>query len=407
MSRKRGHRRAAGCVTEKRRLWYAVVNVDADANSGRGRQWSKGFKTRHEAERALAELLLEERTVKQTHSTVKYVVDQYIANDRTAHGQRSPTTTQGYRYLFGKLTPLYAKRVDALDGATVEHFYDDLRRSGLSDTTIHHVHNLLFAACKWAKKRKIGLVTRNPFDIYDIERPRRAPSTITSLTRKQARTAIEHLQATKHIYALTFSLATGCRRGEACGLKWESVDLERRVAVIKESRYQVKGVQGQKPTKSQKIREVPLNTSAWLALQGEKARQDARRETASDAWVETGHVFTDERGHPLSPMALTNAFSRIAKKAGLPARRLHDLRHTAATFMLGGGASLAATSQILGHSEKTTTLRIYGHVVDGDAVRATRMIDAALRERSQHKESESTKRRLKRQRQTQSTALHR
>lgn len=66
-------------------------------------------------------------------------------------------------------------------------------------------------------------------------------------------------------------------------------------------------------------------------------------------------------------------------EADLPARRLHDLRHTAATFMLSGGGTLAATSQILGHSEKSTTLRIYGHVIDRDSVRAVRTIDVALR----------------------------
>lgn len=389
MSSKRRHRRASGCVTEKRHLWYAVLNLERDAEGHRDRQWSRGFKTRSEAERALAQLLIDERVAKETRYTVKYVVDQYITNDRTPHGQRSPTTTQGYRYDFSKMEPIYAHRVDALDGATIERFYDGLREGGLSDTTVHHIHNLLFASFKWAKKQKVGLITRNPFEIYDIEAPHRSPSNICSLTREQARRAVDHLQHTKHIHALAFSLATGCRRGETCGLKWESVDFDRRVVVIRESRYQVKEGQGQKRTKSDKIREVPLNSSALLALRLEKGRQDARREIAGDAWIESGHVFTDERGQPLSPMALTNAFGRIARKADLPARRLHDLRHTAATFMLSGGGTLAATSQILGHSERTTTLRIYGHVIDSDSVRAVRTIDVALRNGSakhaQHK----------------------
>lgn len=379
MSSRRRHRRASGCVTEKRRLWYAVLNLEPDVEGHRDRQWSKGFKTKSEAEHALAQLLLDERVAKETRYTVKYVVDQYITNDRTSHGQRSPTTTQGYRYHFSKMGPLYEYRVDALDGATIERFYDGLRQGGLSDTTVHHIHNLLFASFKWAKKIKVALITRNPFEIYDIETPRRSPSSVCSLTREQARRAVEHLRHTKHVHALTFSLATGCRRGETCGLKWESVDFDRRVVVIKESRYQVKDGQGQKRTKSDKIREVPLNSSAMLALCLEKKRQDNRRYIADDAWIESGHVFTDERGAPLSPMALTNAFGRIARKAKLPARRLHDLRHTAATFMLSGGGTLAATSQILGHSQKTTTLRIYGHVIDRDSIRAVRTIDAALR----------------------------
>jgi|SRR5579884_845630 len=352
MSSRRRHRRGSGCVTEKRHLWYAVLNLERDAEGHRDRQWSKGFKTQKQAEHALAQLLLDERVARETRYTVKYVVDQYITNDRTPHGQRSPTTTEGYRYQFSKMEPLYGYRVDALDGATIEHFYDDLRRGGLSDTTVHHVHNLLFASFRWAKKPKVALITRNPFEIYDIESPHRSPSTICALTHEQARRAMQYLEHTKHKHALTFSLATGCRRGETCGLRWESVDFDRRVVVLKESRYQVKGRQGQKFTKSARIRVVPLNKNALLALRQERERQDARREMAADAWIESGHVFTDERGEPLSPMALTNAFSRIAKKAELPARRLHDLRHTAATIMLSGGGTLAATSQILGSLAK-------------------------------------------------------
>lgn len=152
------------------------------------------------------------------------------------------------------------------------------------------------------------------------------------------------------------------------------------MVTIKESRYQVKGQQGQKPTKSDRIREIPLNLTALDALKAERTRQNARREFASTAWVESGHVFTDERGKPLSPMALTNAFGRCARLAGLPTTRMHDLRHTAATFILSAGGNPVAASKILGHSDKATTLRIYGHVIDTDSIEAVASIDDALRE---------------------------
>ena len=80
-------------------------------------------------------------------------------------------------------------------------------------------------------------------------------------------------------------------------------------------------------------------------------------------------------------MALTNAFAYVATKAGLPTTRMHDLRHTAATFILSAGGNPVSASQILGHSEKGTTLRIYGHVIGTDAVRASRSIDRALASR--------------------------
>jgi len=236
----------------------------------------------------------------------------------------------------------------------------------------------MFAAFRWARSSKRGLITRNPFDNDSVDKPRRAKSNAQSFTVAQAQRALEYLVATKHANALVFSLASACRRGETCGLKWSAVDLDRKVAIIRESRYQVRGEVGQKPTKADRIREVPLNNTALQALEAERIRQEQRREFADDVWVESGHVFTDELGAPLAPMALTNAFSRCAKRAGLPTTRMHDLRHTAATFILSAGGNPSAATQILGHSEEGTTLRIYGHVIGLDSVRASRHIDRAL-----------------------------
>jgi integrase len=371
-------RRAEGSVTQKKRRWYAVLNIGRDANGKRIRQWSRGFKTRREAEHALAQLLLDDRVAAETHNTVEYVVSQYIEHDVTSRGRRSPTTTNRYRGLAKNMLPLFKERVDRLDGSTIEALYTSLFESGLSSTTVHHIHNLMSAAFRWAKTKKVGLITRNPLECDDVQTPRRAKSSARSLTVEQAHNTIEALVRTKHRYALEFCLATGCRRGETCGLRWASVDWRRKVAIIRESRYQITGDVGEKTTKPDRVREVPLNATALEALRSEQIRQVRRQEEASGAWIESGHVFCDEIGRPLSPMALTNAFGRIARKAKLPFTAMHNLRHTAATFILSAGGNPAAAAQILGHSEKSTTLRIYGHVIGLDEIRAARSIDRAL-----------------------------
>ena len=371
-------RRAEGSVTKKKRLWYAVLNVPHDSGGKRIRQWSRGFKTRRAAEHELAQLLLDDRIAAETRHTVEYVVSQYIEQDFTSRGRRSPTTTNRYRGLMKNMAPLFKERVDRLDGSAIEGLYTNLLKSGLSSTTVHHVHHLLSAAFRWAKTKKIALITRNPFEWDDIGPPRRAKSTAQSLTVEQAQKAIEALVRTKHGYALAFCLATGCRRGETCGLKWAAIDWRRQVAIVRESRYQISGDVGQKATKPERIREVPLNGTALQALRLEQERQGERQREAADAWIDSGHVFCDEIGRALSPMALTNAFGRIARKAKLPFTAMHNLRHTAATFILSAGGNPAAAAQILGHSEKSTTLRIYGHVIGLDEIRAARSIDRAL-----------------------------
>ena len=372
-------RRAAGSVTKKKHRWYAVLTTGRNKSGDQARTWSRGFKTRRAAEHELAQLLLDGRVAAETRHTLEHVVKEYIEHDVTPHGRRSPTTTLRYRGLLQNMTPLFKERVDRLDSARIERFYETLLEGGLSHTTVHHVHNLMFAAFRWAKSKKIALITRNPFELDEIEKPRRARSNAQSFTVQQAQDALTSLARTKHCNALIFCLATACRRGETCGLKWTAVDFQRKVAIIRESRYQITGEQGQKLTKADRIREVPLNHTAIDSLLAERQRQEQWRDSAGDAWVNSGHVFTDEGGAPLSPMALTNAFGRCARKAHLPTTAMHALRHTAATFILSAGGNPAVAAQILGHSEKSTTLRIYGHVIGLDEVRAARFIDRALK----------------------------
>jgi hypothetical protein len=57
---------------------------------------------------------------------------------------------------------------------------------------------------------------------------------------------------------------------------------------------------------------------------------------------------------------------------------MHDLRHTATTFILSAGSNPVAVTKILGPSEETTTLKLYGHLIGLDTVRAAKQIDRAL-----------------------------
>lgn len=371
-------RRADGCVTKKNQCWYAILELQRDSDGRRARRWSRGFETRRQAERALAQLILEDRRERDSHNNVEFVVGEYIRQDQTPQGRRSPKTTQEYWYYHGLLAPLHDRRVDSLDDVTIEKFYAQLRARGLSDTTVHHCHNLLFASLKWARRKNVGLITRNPFEHYDIERPRRSESNAQSLNRAQAKTFLKEVVRSKHARPMVFALASGCRRGEVCGLRWPSVDFHRRVATIRESRYQVRGRTGQKNTKSKRVREVPLNRTAIDVLRIQRKAQTASRKIAGDAWRQSDHVFTDEFGLPLGPMSLTNAFYRCAKRGRLPTTRLHVLRHTAATLMLSSGGNPIAASKILGHSDYSVTLRMYGHVIDADAAAAAASIDRAL-----------------------------
>jgi integrase len=76
-------------------------------------------------------------------------------------------------------------------------------------------------------------------------------------------------------------------------------------------------------------------------------------------------VFTNRYGRYIDRNYLRIYFKKLLKKAGLPVIRFHDLRHSAATILLSMGVPVKVVQEILGHSNITTTLNIYAHVLPG------------------------------------------
>jgi integrase len=91
-------------------------------------------------------------------------------------------------------------------------------------------------------------------------------------------------------------------------------------------------------------------------------------------WDDHGLVFTNTVGKPLHPSNfLQRSFYPLLARAGLPRIRFHDLRHSAATLLLGLGIHPKIVSEMLGHSQIGITLDLYSHVtatMQQEAVRA-------------------------------------
>ncbi|MET7947674.1 tyrosine recombinase XerC [Micromonospora sp. NPDC005324] len=137
--------------------------------------------------------------------------------------------------------------------------------------------------------------------------------------------------------------ATGVRVSEACGLDVGDVDHGRRV-------IRVFGKGGRE-------RSVPYGVPAQRALddwlrRGRPAMVGAR---SADA------LLLGARGGRLNPTTARQIVGAYAEAAGLPRTSPHDLRHSAATHLLEGGADLRAVQELLGHSSLAST-QIYTHV---------------------------------------------
>ena len=173
---------------------------------------------------------------------------------------------------------------------------------------------------------------------------------------------------------------TGMRPGEAVGLHWSDVDLERGYIRVMRSAGYVRG-RGviEKPTKTKGSRR-PLVLGGGLAamLKRHRADQSAQRLLAGSAWEDNGLVFTGSAGRHLQDSVYHKAFTRICERAGIPRLRVYDLRHTAASVMLALGQNPKVVAEQLGHSDIRLTLNTYSHVLPTVAAEAAAQLDAAF-----------------------------
>ena len=100
---------------------------------------------------------------------------------------------------------------------------------------------------------------------------------------------------------------------------------------------------------------MSLSTLALESLRAHRVHQAQERLLAGPAYEPEDRIFADLLGHPWNPRSISNAFRRVAEVAGVRAR-LHDLRHSAASWLLQGGTDVRTVAAILGHSTPVTTL---------------------------------------------------
>ena len=327
------------------------------------------FATKREAENAVNEAVLNaERGIDlaPAHVTVKDLLDRYLA-DRESLG-RGAKTIDEYR----RTNALYIRprlgdfAVAKLRAAHVSEWVATLLKAGgkiterapkgqaLAPRTVRHAFALLRGALAWGTR--VQLVSRNVCEL--VSAPSVRPSEAKALSGDEITRLLFVSRGSRWGAFVTLALTLGARRGELCGLNWEHVDLEAGRITIRQSISQIKDSVTVKGTKSGRSRVLPLSRMAIEALRTQKSSQKLDRYRSQGAYRDEGAVFTDEIGRRLTPKAATNAFARLAEKAGLSTTRLHDMRHTAATTMLSSGVDPTTAASILGHSSPTVTLQI-------------------------------------------------
>lgn len=363
--------------------WYYVVDVTGPG--GRRRQVKRGgFATQREAQAALAELVDQAAKGEVAHDerqTLAAWLEVWLA-DKVAKGLRA-TTAKSYRqHIDGHIVPAIGHvRLRDLRPTHVEQLLAEVakpkagRKKAPGPSTVRRVHATLRSALSTAKKRR--LIALNP--AVDVELPAASRPRVRPWEPGDLGRFLDH--AAHDPFGVLFEVmaATGLRRGEALGLRWCDVDLERGILVVRQQAIQFPkppacetcgqvhaGVRfGRPKTRSGEDRVVDLDQRTTGALLEHRLRQDTGRATWGPAYVDHDLVFAREDGSPTPPDQMSKRFRELVAEAGLRPIRLHDLRHGQASLMLAAGVPIAVVSKRLGHSSIALTSDTYSHLLEG------------------------------------------
>ena len=361
-------------VTEKRGVFYAVIYEGRNPVSGRERRrWHRCDD--HAAATKVADDLSERRARHRRSSSsltlAEYLLGQWLpAKEATL----APTTHARYvtsveHYLLPRLgdTPLPRLRTEHFETLYRRLLLVGSRRGGpLAAKTITNLHQIVRSSLNDAVER--GLLPSNPAASPHVPDPRKRPSArrrARSWTATELGAFLADTAAHRHSMLFRLAAATGMRRGEVLGLRWDDVHFDTgRIEVTQALTSIGYRLEFSRLKTRNSRRNITVDADTMELLARWRQDQIAQLEAAG-AVNEHGLVFVRADGQPLHPHSVSQAFDRAQRTIDVSPIRFHDLRHTHASLLLRDRVPIKVVSERLGHSNPAFTMTTYQHVLPG------------------------------------------
>jgi len=291
----------------------------------------------------------ERKALRQIPTLRTFVVEHYLpfvqTYKRSWHSDRSALE----RLILPALGDL------PLDGVQRHHVFAMQKqwiRLGRAPATINKYLVLLRYVFNLAIRWEIGGIQRNPTTgvaMLKVDNQRQR-----FLTVEEAKHLLKVLRSSENRQLeaiITFLLLTGARKREVLDARWSDINWEQRIWTIPK-------------TKAGKVRYVPLSDAALYLLILQQRQHPGI------------YLFPSPRtGLPFR--TIYDGWNNARREAGLEDVRIHDLRHSFASFLINGGRSLYEVQQLLGHSTTTMTQR-YAHLARETLLQAANTVPMAI-----------------------------
>ena len=276
-------------------------------------------------------------------------------------GEHKPTTVDFNRHISNVISDYFSgQAIQTINGTDIQKYliylrteYRTAQGKPLAQKTIRHHYCTLANIFSYAMKQEF--IIKNPMEKVDC--PKLSKKKVDALNTDQAKTFFSLLDDCPMDFRcmLNLLITTGIRRGELMGLQWGDIDFDRCViSVSRNVTYTpASGIVVSTPKTDCGLRQIPLMPTVADVL------KEYRNTTGE--WKRQDYIFP-KGGNPTlarDPNSITRRVKRFMKLHDLPDMSPHDLRHTCATLLLSNGADIKSVSEILGHTDASTTLNFY------------------------------------------------
>lgn len=371
-----------------------------------------GFRTKKEAEAALAAAINEYNNAGQVFEPSEITVSDYLDQwyELSCKLNLKYNTQVGYlRIIEGHIKPKFGQyKLKAINSAVLQEYANNLKLNGYSKSHIVGILTVFQSALDYAIE-PLHYISQNPMKSVKFPKVERKPRERIILTLDEWNMIIDRFRDTRYYIPLMIGFYTGLRISEAFALTWDDIDLENKTLSVNKQIVKrnfgadVRKVVEQKGKREQRsswyfttpktpasVRTVPFGDTLYNALKQEKTTQ-MRNEMKYGEYY-TVHVLkkeVDEKGNDMMRVVpvqkcvdsklqrtrliciaengqytSTDSFkycARIIHSELQLAFDYHSLRHTHATLLIESGANVKNVQTRLGHTNIQTTLQTYVH----------------------------------------------
>ena len=353
--------------------WQIVIELAPCPVTGKRNRIFKSVSgvTQRQAEKLGRELLHDIETDNYVRTT-NLTVEKYLREWHSIYilPSKSPTTSTTYLYnLESYIFPRFGKiKLQSLTTIEIQRWINDLSvKSPISDRplnpkSIRNLYMNLNAALKRAVL--LGYIAKNP--AANVELPKCKSYKPEVYNADELQRLFEVAKGSDLEVGIMLLVCLGVRRGELLAMTWADVDFDNKLISINKSVVKIKRketvIKDPKSEAGKRIIECPDVLMDFLRY--ERVAYWERKLKLGADYNDHNLVVCQSDGSPYNPDYFSGKFKQLLERNGLKVIRLHDLRHSHATFMLRLGVNVKAMQKRMGHSTFATTMDIYSHVLE-------------------------------------------